>query len=408
MSSVASAKGGLEGVVAGASALCDIDGRTGRLLYCGYDIVDLAEHSSFEETAYLLWHGELPSTAQLDELRSELRDHLDPQPAVWDLARAAGPSANPMAVLRTQVSLLGALDAEAEDNSEPANRRKAARLVAQVGTLVAGTERIQQGLHPIAPRRDLGIAANFLYMLRGTEADADEVRSFDVALVLHAEHGMNASTFAARVTAATLSDMHSAITSAIGALKGPLHGGANERVMELLRELSDVSTARGQVSEMLAQKRRIMGFGHRVYRTEDPRATILRRYSRSLGERAGETRWYELTRAVEDAVLAEKGLYPNVDLYSASAYTSLGIPQRVFTPIFAVSRMAGWTANVIEQHRDNRLIRPDSDYIGPAPRDYVPLEARAAGEDGAAVAGVSATEVQAQAVARGSESRVAT
>ena len=378
MSGAVASKGGLEGVVAGASALCDIDGRSGRLLYCGYDIVDLAEHSSFEETAYLLWHGELPTGAQLADLARTLREDMEPHPAVWDVARAAGPDANPMAVLRTQVSLLGALDGDAEDNSEDTNRRKAARLVAQAGTLVAGTERIQQGLEPVAPRHDLGLAANFLHMLRGAPADDEEVRAFDVALVLHAEHGMNASTFAARVTAATLSDMHSAITSAIGALKGPLHGGANERVMELLRELPDVATAPERVREMLAQKRRIMGFGHRVYRTEDPRATILRRWSRRLGERAGETRWYELTRAVEEAVLAEKGLYPNVDLYSASAYTSLGIPQRIFTPIFAVSRMAGWTANVIEQHRDNRLIRPDSDYIGPAPRDYVPLESRSA------------------------------
>jgi citrate synthase len=373
---VAAAKGGLEGVVAGASALCDIDGRSGRLLYCGYDIVDLAEHSSFEETAHLLWHGELPNAAELGDLSRRLREQMQPHPAVWDVARSAGPDANPMAVLRTQVSLLGALDAEAEDNGEEANRRKAARLVAQVGPLVAGTERIQQGLEPVAPRGDLGVAANFLFMLRGRPADEEEVRAFDVALVLHAEHGMNASTFAARVTAATLSDMHSAITSAIGALKGPLHGGANERVMELLGELPDVSATPAAVREMLAHKRRIMGFGHRVYRTEDPRATILRRYSRWLGERADDTRWYELTRAVEQAVLEEKGLYPNVDLYSASVYTSLGIPQRIFTPIFAVSRTAGWTANVIEQHRDNRLIRPDSDYIGPAPREYMPLSAR--------------------------------
>jgi citrate synthase len=375
---VAAAKGGLEGVVAGASALCDIDGRTGRLLYCGYDIVDLAEHSSFEETAFLLWHGELPDAAQLADLSRRLRDSMEPHPSVWDIVHAAGRNADSMAVLRTQVSLLGALDPDADDNSEPANRRKAARLVAQAGTLVAGTERIRQGLQPVGPRPDLGLAANFLWMLRGELPDDEEVRAFDVALVLHAEHGMNASTFAARVTAATLSDMHSAITSAIGALKGQLHGGANERVMELLRELPDVASTPAAVREMLDQKRRIMGFGHRVYRTEDPRATILRHWSRRLGERAGETRWYELTLAVDQAVREEKGLYPNVDLYSASAYTSLGLPQRIFTPIFAVSRMAGWTANVIEQHRDNRLIRPDSDYIGPAPREYVGMEARSA------------------------------
>jgi citrate synthase len=315
------AKGGLEGIVAGASALCDIDGRSGRLLYCGYDIVDLAAHSTFEETAWLLWHGELPNAAQLADLSRDLRAHLAPHPAVWDVARAAGPDANPMAVLRTQVSLLGALDPLAGDNSEEANRRKAARLVAQTGTLVAGTERVQQGLDPVAPRPDLSLAANFLHMLHGSPADDEAVRTFDVALVLHAEHGMNASTFAARVTAATLSDMHSAITSAIGALKGPLHGGANERVMELLRELPDVESTPAVVREMLAQKRRIMGFGHRVYRTEDPRATILREHSRRMGERAGDVRWYELTRAVEQAVLEEKGLYPNVDLYSASTYT---------------------------------------------------------------------------------------
>jgi citrate synthase len=375
---VAAAKGGLEGVVAGVSALCDINGRTGRLLYCGYDIADLAEHSTFEETSYLLWHGELPGESALRDLSRQLRDNLDPHSAVWDVARAAGPDANAMSVLRTQVSLLGALDPEASDNSEASNRRKSARLVAQTGTLVAGTERIQLGLDPVPPRPDLSLAANFLYMLRGSMPDDEEVRAFDVALVLHAEHGMNASTFAARVTAATLSDMHSAITSAIGALKGPLHGGANERVMELLQELPGVEATPGAVREMLDQKRRIMGFGHRVYRTEDPRATILRRWSRRLGERAGDTRWYELTMALDETVRAEKGLYPNVDLYSASVYTSLGIPQRVFTPIFAVSRMAGWTANVIEQHNDNRLIRPDSDYVGPAPRDYVPLAARSA------------------------------
>ena len=376
MTTVVAAKGGLEGVVAGASALCDIDGRSGRLLYCGYDIVDLAADSTFEETAWLLWNGDLPTAAQLAELTADLRTQLEPHPAVWDVARAAGPDANPMAVLRTQVSLLGVLDPLAGDNSDEANRRKAARLVAQTGTLVAGTERVQQGLDPVPPRADLGLAANFLHMLRGRPADEAEVRTFDVALVLHAEHGMNASTFAARVTAATLSDMHSGASSAIGALKGALHGGANERVMELLRELPDVASTPAVIREMLASKRRIMGFGHRVYRTEDPRATILREHSRRMGERAGDTRWYELTRAVEQAVLEEKGLYPNVDLYSASTYTSLDIPQRIFTPIFAMSRMAGWTANVIEQHRDNRLIRPDSDYIGPAPRAYVPLAAR--------------------------------
>lgn len=376
--SAAAPRGGLEGVVAGTTALCHIDGRSGRLLYCGYDIVDLAAHATFEETAHLLWTGELPTQEELERLRADLAAHLEPAAAVWEVATATR-DADPMDTLRTQVSLLGALDPDAGDVSEAADRRKALALVAQGITLVAGSERLRSGQPRVPPRPDLGLAANFLYMLRGVEADPEEVRAVDVALVLHAEHGMNASTFAARVTAATLSDMHAAVTSAIGALKGPLHGGANERVMELLETLGDVETAERAVREMLARRQRIMGFGHRVYRTEDPRATVLREISRRLGERAGDLRWYELTRAVERVVVAEKGLYPNVDLYSASAYHSLGIPTRLFTPLFAASRMAGWTANVIEQHRDNRLIRPDSEYVGPPLRPWVPLEARRPG-----------------------------
>jgi citrate synthase len=369
-------KGGLEGIVAGHSALCDIDGRTGRLLYAGYDILDLAARSSFEETCWLLWHGELPTADQLDGLRAELAANLEPRPAVWDIAADAPEAADPMDLLRTQVSVLGMADPRAGDNSEDADLAKAVRLVAQSGTLVATSERIRTGSAPAMPDPQRSLAWNFLHLLRGDEPDEEDVRVFDVCLILHAEHGMNASTFAARVTAATLSDMHSAVVSAIGTLKGPLHGGANERVMDLLRELPDAAGTAGVVKEMLSARKRIMGFGHRVYRTEDPRATILRRYSRELGERHQETRWYELTMAVEEAVHEAKGLFPNVDLYSASVYTSLGIPQRLFTPVFAVSRMAGWTANIMEQHRDNRLIRPDSDYVGPAPRDYVPITSR--------------------------------
>jgi citrate synthase len=372
----AAAKGGLEGIIAGRSALCEIDGRTGRLLYAGYDIVDLAAHSTFEETCWLLWHGELPSAAELEGLRAELAANLEPRPAVWDIAADAPEFADPMDLLRTQVSVLGMADPQAADNGDDANQAKAMRLVAQAGTLVATSERIRNTHAPVTPDPERSLAWNFLKLLHGEQPDEQDVRVFDISLILHAEHGMNASTFAARVTAATLSDMHSAVVSAIGTLKGPLHGGANERVMELLTELNDVDGTRAHVDEMLAGRQRIMGFGHRVYRTEDPRATILRAYSRELGERHHETRWYELTRAVEQAVHDAKGLFPNVDLYSASVYTSLGIPLRLFTPIFAVSRMAGWTANIMEQHRDNRLIRPDSEYVGPAPRDYVPLTAR--------------------------------
>jgi citrate synthase len=295
---------------------------------------------------------------------------------VWDVAAEAPESADPMDLLRTQVSVLGMADPEAADNSDAANLAKAIRLVAQTGTLVATSERIRTGSAPVMPDPQCSLAWNFLHLLHGGDPDERDVRVFDICLILHAEHGMNASTFAARVTAATLSDMHSAVVSAIGTLKGPLQGGANERVMELLADLPDVAGTRAHVEKMLAERKRVMGFGHRVYRTEDPRATILRRYSRELGERHHETRWYELTMAVEAAVHEAKGLFPNVDLYSASVYTSLGIPQRLFTPIFAVSRMTGWTANIMEQHRDNRLIRPDSEYVGPAPRDYVPITSR--------------------------------
>jgi citrate synthase len=369
-------KGGLEGIIAGTSALGDVNGKTGQLLYCGYDIVDLVQQATFEETAYLLWHEELPTLAQLQELRAQFGQHSEPHHSVWNIVEHAPADAEPMDILRTQISQLGIFDPQCKDNSENANRDKAARLVAQTGMLVATTERIRQGHAPVSAHADLGLAANFLYVLRGQKPTDAEVSAFDACLVLHAEHGLNASTFAARITAATLSDMHSAITSAIGTLKGPLHGGANEGVMDLLRELPDVEHVPQHIRKMLAAKRRIMGFGHRVYRTEDPRATVLREYSRKLGEQAGNTRWYDLTRAVEAVVLEEKGLYPNVDLYSASVYTYLGIPQRLFTPIFAVSRMAGWTAHVIEQHRNNRLIRPDVEYVGRAPRPFVPLQSR--------------------------------
>jgi citrate synthase len=372
----ATPKGGLEGIIAGRSALCEINGDTGKLLYAGYDIVDLAQQSTFEEVCWLLWHGELPTPRQLEALRHGLGANLEPCATVWDIAADALEDADPMNLLRTQVSILGMSDPDRADNSEECNQTKAMRLVAQTGVLIATSERIRSGVQPVDPQPERSIAWNFLHLLHGEEPDEQDVRAFDVCLILHAEHGMNASTFAARVTAATLSDMHSAVVSAIGTLKGPLHGGANERVMELLGELPDVAATRAHIEQLLAAKQRIMGFGHRVYRTEDPRATILREFSRELGERHDDTRWYELTMAVEQAVRELKGLYPNVDLYSASVYTSLGIPQRLFTPIFAASRMPGWTANIIEQHRDNRLIRPDSEYVGPPPRAYVPINER--------------------------------
>ena len=367
---------GLEDVVAGTSEICFIDGKEGRLLYRGYDVRDLAEHATFEEVVYLLWHGRLPNRAELDAFVQQLRSQQALPGQVLELIRHIPPATHPMAALRTAVSFLGTLDPEQDDQSREANLRRATRLVAQFPTLVAAIERVRQGKEPVAPRRDLSLAANFLYMLRGEEPSPLHAEVMNVALVLHADHELNASTFAARVVAATLSDMYSAITAALGALKGPLHGGANEQVMRTLLEIGSPERAEAWVKQALAQRRRIMGFGHRVYKTEDPRATILRRLSRKVAEAAGELRWFEISQAVERAVAAEKGLHPNVDFYSASTYYVMGIPFELYTPIFAVSRISGWTAHVLEQYANNRLIRPRAEYTGPTHRPWVPLEQR--------------------------------
>ncbi|PZN13428.1 MAG: citrate synthase [Bacillota bacterium] len=367
---------GLEDVVAGTSEICFIDGKEGRLLYRGFDIRDLAEHASFEEVVYLLWHGELPTRAQLDGFVQQIKAAQALPGQVLELIERIPPATHPMAALRTAVSYLGTLDPDQEDQSVEANLRRATRLVAQFPTLVAAIQRVRQGKEPVAPRRDLSLAANFLYMLRGEEPSPLHAQVMNVALVLHADHELNASTFAARVTAATLSDMYSAITAAIGALKGPLHGGANEQVMRMLLEIGSPDKAEEWVKQALAQKKRIMGFGHRVYKTEDPRATILRRLSQKVAEAAGETRWYEISRVVEKVVQAEKGLYPNVDFYSASTYYVMGIPFELYTPIFAVSRISGWTAHVLEQYANNRLIRPRAEYVGPTNRQWVPIDQR--------------------------------
>ncbi|HEY8393833.1 MAG TPA: citrate synthase [Thermaerobacter sp.] len=367
---------GLEDVVAGTSEICFIDGKEGRLLYRGFDIRDLAEHASFEEVVYLLWHGDLPTRAQLEAFVQQIKAAQALPGQVLELIERIPPATHPMAALRTAVSYLGTLDPDQEDQSREANLRRATRLVAQFPTLVAAIQRVRQGKEPVAPRRDLSLAANFLYMLRGEEPSPLHAQVMNVALVLHADHELNASTFAARVTAATLSDMYSAITAAIGALKGPLHGGANEQVMRTLLEIGSPEKAEEWVKQALAQKKRIMGFGHRVYKTEDPRATILRRLSQKVAEAAGDTRWFEISRAVEKVVLAEKGLYPNVDFYSASTYYVMGIPFELYTPIFAVSRISGWTAHVLEQYANNRLIRPRAEYVGPTSRQWVPIDQR--------------------------------
>src|SRR5918996_601040 len=372
-------KGGLEDVTATTSAICYLDGDRGVLAYCGYDIHDLAKGASFEEVCYLLWHRRLPTRAELGDLQSQLAAARPLPEAVLRLMRTL-PRVDGMDALRTLTSALGHYDAEANDASPQAQCRKAVRLTAQVATLVATWGRMQSGGGPIAPDPVLGHAANFLYMLTGERPNATAVRALDVALVLHADHELNASTFAARVAAATLTDMYSATVAAVGTLKGPLHGGANADVMRLLLEIGENASGErveDAIRGKLARKVKIPGFGHRVYRTEDPRATHLRRMSKEIGEKAGNTRWFEMSRRIEQPVTGEKKLYPNVDFYSAPTYYTLGIPVDLYTPIFAVSRVSGWTAHCLEQYANNRLIRPRTDYIGPNyPQTFLPLESR--------------------------------
>jgi 2-methylcitrate synthase len=379
MTTAAKPKAGLEDTVATTSAICYLDGDRGVLAYCGFDIHELARHATFEEVCYLLWHRRLPSRAELGDLQSQLVA-ARPLPEAVLRAMRALPAGDGMDALRTLTSLLSHYDADAGDQSPQANYRKAVRLTAQLSSLVATMGRVNGGGGIIQPDPVLGHAANFLYMLTGERPSALATRAFDVALILHADHELNASTFAARVIAATLSDIHSAMVGAIGALKGPLHGGANADVMRLLLDLGKdgpLEKAEAAVRAKLARKEKIPGFGHRVYHTEDPRATHLRQMSKDLGERTGQTAWFEMSQRIEALVKAEKKLNANVDFYSASTYYSLGIPIELFTPIFAVSRVSGWTAHVLEQFANNRLIRPRAEYIGPEyPQRYTPLEAR--------------------------------
>ena len=379
MTAEAKPKAGLEDVVAASSAICFLDGERGVLAYYGYDIHDLARGATFEEVCYLLWHGRLPTRAELGDLQTQLAAaRALPDPVFRFLKQL--PKSDGMDVLRTATSLLAHYDRDAADSSPAANYRKAVRLTAQLGTLVATYGRFRAGQNAIDPHPALGHAANFLYMLTGNRPDELSTRAFDIALVLHADHELNASTFAARVAAATLTDLHSAIVAGIGTLKGPLHGGANADVMRLLLALGgDASAPRVEqaVRDMFAKKVKIPGFGHRVYRTEDPRATHLRRMSKELGERAGNTRWFEMSQQIESLVKSEKNLNPNVDFYSASTYYTLGIPLELYTPIFAVSRVSGWTAHCLEQYANNRLIRPRTEYIGPPyPQTYLRLDQR--------------------------------
>jgi len=372
------AKRGLEDVVAGESSICYIDGMKGVLAYRGIDIHDLAEHSTFEETCYLLWHGRLPTRSELDDLCRKLAIERKIDPAIYDMMRKFPRHALPMEVLRTAVSALSFYDPDENDNDHDANVRKSLRLTSQIAMIVASYDRIRKGKEVVEADQTLSHAANFLWQLNGEKPSKTAERALDIALILHADHELNASTFAARVIAATLSDVHSAITGAIGALKGPLHGGANEAVMRILFAIDKQKRdAVDFVKQMLAEKKKIPGFGHRVYHTEDPRATHLRKMSEDLGRSARNPKWFEMSRAIELYINREKKLNANVDFYSASTYTTLGIDIDLFTPIFAVSRISGWAAHVIEQLDDNRLIRPRAEYVGPKyPEKYVAMEQR--------------------------------
>src|SRR6266480_3363711 len=381
MSSVSTthaSKGGLEGVVATTSSICYIDGDQGVLAYRGIDIHELADNSNFEETCYLLWFGRLPKRNELKELHDGLAEERKLDASILNLMRMAPKHALPMDLLRTAVSALSFYDPEEKNNDREANGHKAIRLTSQIAMIVAAYDRIRKGKNVVEADPSLSHAGNFLLQLNGTKPSSTAERALDIALILHADHELNASTFAGRVTAATLSDMHSSITSAIGALKGPLHGGANEAVFTMLQQIDrngtdPVEYVRGQ----LAQKKKISGFGHRVYHTEDPRATHLRKMSRDLGNSSGKGKWFEMSSRIEQFVKSEKKLNANVDFYSASTYHTLGIDVDLFTPVFAVSRISGWTAHVIEQLDDNRLIRPRADYVGPAyPQHYTPIDRR--------------------------------
>ncbi len=374
-------KKGLEGVLVAESGLSHIDGDEGRLVYRGYAIEDLAREASYEEVLYLLWHGHLPDAGELATFADEMAAEREVDDGVLATVRElAEQDEDPMAALRTAVSMLSAYDPDDSDHApddREANLRKGRRLTAKIPTILAAYNRIRNGQEPVAPREDLDHAANFLYMLNGEEPDDVLAETFDMALVLHADHGLNASTFAAMVTSSTLADLHSAVTSAIGTLSGGLHGGANQNVMRMLKEVDDSDKEPVTwVEDALDEGRRVPGFGHRVYNVKDPRAKILGEESEALGEAAGDTKWYEYSVAIEEYMAEEKGIAPNVDFYSASTYYQMGIPIDIYTPIFAMSRAGGWIAHVLEQYEDNRLIRPRARYVGAESEEFVPVDER--------------------------------
>jgi len=370
------APAGLRGVVAASSSIGDVDGENGILIYQGYDIHDLATHSTFEEVVFLLWHARLPTKDELAALKRELAANYELPGELIELMRRFPRDADPMEVLRTAVSALGFYDPSSLDTSREASLKTATRLTAQIPTIVALSDRLRRGLEPVRPDPALNIATNFLYMLKGELPTEPDARVFDVALILHADHELNASTFTSRVVAGTLADIYGAVTAAIAALSGPLHGGANTNVMKMLLDIGDPSKIDSYLSTAFAEKRKIMGFGHAVYKTEDPRATHLRKFSKEIGERAGDSKWYEMSRRIEEIVKEKKGLNANVDFYSASTYYMMGIPLDLYTPIFAISRISGWTGHILEQYANNKIIRPRAEYIGPRGLNYIPIEER--------------------------------
>ena len=372
----AAAGKGLEGVVASQTSLSFIDGLEGVLVYRGYNIHELAPNASFPESVFLLWNGKLPTRSELDAFEAKLGAERAPDPRTLDGLKSLPEDTVPMSALRTAVSLEGMYDPDAEDNSADANRRKAERLVARTPSLIAAIHRIRQGKEPLAPDPSLSLSADFVRMANGEAGTDEAVDALDRTLLLYLDHGFNASTFACRVIAATLGDMHSAVTGGVGALKGSLHGGANARAMHTLLEIGSLENVGPWLQRAFAEKRKIMGFGHRVYKTEDPRATHLREMSRVLTHQAGLGEFYEMSRELEDQMIAQKGINPNVDFYCATVYYALGIPIDLYTPLFAMGRMGGWTAHVMEQHGDNRLIRPRAEYVGAMDLSWVPMDER--------------------------------
>src|SRR6266853_6644104 len=367
---------GLRGVVAASSSIGDVNGEKGELIYQGVNIHDLATKSTFEEVVFLLWNGRLPKQSELDELKAHIAASYEIPQWVRGPIEYFPKDAEPMDTLRTAVSALSFFDREARDLSRAASIRVATRLTAQFPTIVAAIDRARNGKPPIKPRPDLNIATNFLYMLTGELPDEFDAHVLDVALILQADHELNASTFTSRVVAGTLADMYGAVTAAIAALSGPLHGGANTNVMKMLLEIGEVENVEPYIKNALAQKKKIMGIGHAVYKTEDPRATNFRRFSKEVAERTGEMKWYEMSRKIEEMMLREKGMYPNVDFFSASTFYMMGIPLDLYTPIFAISRISGWTGHILEQYANNKLIRPRAEYIGQRDIPYVPIDQR--------------------------------